>query len=142
MLNMTTRLAVEIQNMPPWDVDLNDTKPQQDSLTISDLLPSLDDSKELKRRGIQYIMRFLVAEFPSLSHLQSLVQQEKSPHPVQKTVYSPMTILFRDEKYKAETIEILEELNRNTQLTGKSEVYYFNVVRSIQVFKEQTLTYR
>lgn len=42
MLNVTTRLAVSIRNIPPWDFDWIDTTPQKHwrDLTVDDLLPS------------------------------------------------------------------------------------------------------
>ena len=71
MLNMTARLAIEIKNLPDWEVDWNDTTPQRDptKLTISDLLPSEADGAELEKRAVQHIMHTLVEEFPCLADL-------------------------------------------------------------------------
>ena len=76
MLNLTARLAVKIQNLPNWDVDWSDTRPQRSSqsLTISDFLPSEDDAEQLRKRAHHYIMKFLVTEFSSeLSDLKRTV---------------------------------------------------------------------
>lgn len=67
-------------------------------------------------------MELLVQEFASLQHLTCLVPARKSPHPVQTPQVAPMAILFRDEKYKAETIEIIRQLMDDAKLSGKSEV--------------------
>ena len=37
-----------------------------------------------------------------------------------------MKILFRDEKYKSETIEILLQLAKDAELSGKPEVLYYS----------------
>lgn len=83
MLNLTARLAVAINNLPDWEVDWTDTAPQRnpDTLSISDILPSAADGEEIRKRAIHYIMQFLVTQFESLKHLQSLV-----PHKVAHTL--------------------------------------------------------
>ena len=54
MINSTACLAVKIQNLPDWDVDWFDTKPQQSrqALTISDILPSAEDASVLEKRAV------------------------------------------------------------------------------------------
>lgn len=124
MLNLTARLAIAINNLPDWEVDWTDTAPQRnpDTLSISDILPSAADGEEIRKRAIHYIMQFLVTQFESLKHLQSLVPPQSSPHPVARSTVIPMKILFKDEKYKAETIDILKQLLIDAELTGKPEV--------------------
>ena len=75
MLNMTSRLAVDIRFMPNWEVDWMDTTPQRDTatLTISDLLPDENDGLVLQKRANEYIMRFLTTEYQNLSYLQPLL---------------------------------------------------------------------
>ena len=124
MLNMTARLPVEIKNLPHWTIDWTDTTPQRDpaTLTISDLLPSEADGQELNKRAVQHIMSFLVEEFSSISYLTALIPPEESPHKTCKSTIVPMKILFKDEKYKSETTEILDKLVIDAQLSGKPEV--------------------
>ena len=123
MLNMTARLAVEMKCLPPWEVDWTDTKPQRDTstLTISDLLPNESDGLILEERGVDFIMQFLVTEFKSLNHLQPLLPSKEGPN-VSRSNVVPMKLLFLDEKYKAETTEILARIASDAQLSGKPEV--------------------
>ena len=67
-------------------------------------------------------MEILISEFKSLDDLQSHLPQRGSPHPIWKTVVVPMQILFKDEKLKAETIDILLELMKNAELSGEPQV--------------------
>ena len=125
MLNMTARLAVEIKVLPDWDVDWSDTAPQRDpaSLRISDILPTNDDGIMLRKKATQHIMQVLVDDFPSLADLKQLL-----PTPVRvsgtRSNVVPMKILFQDEKYKSETIDILTRLVKDAELSGKPEVYH------------------
>ena len=124
MLNVTARLAVAINNLPDWRVDWDDTKPQRQrsSLTVEDFIPTVDDATALNESAIQYTMEFLVQEFTSLENLECYVPVRKSPYPVQTPQVAPMEILFRDEKYKAETIEIIRQLMNDANLSGTPEV--------------------
>ena len=74
MLNVTSRLALRIRHLPPFEFDWSDTTPQRscDTLTIKDFLPSEED---VKQRATQYIMGFLVKSFTSLSDLAKFVLQ-------------------------------------------------------------------
>ena len=60
MLNMTARLAIEIRNLPDWEIDWDDTTPQRDpaTLTISDLLPGEADGVELRREQFTTLCAF------------------------------------------------------------------------------------
>ena len=93
MLNLTARLALKIQNLPNWDFDWSDTRPQQSrqSLTISNFLPSEDDAQQLKKRAILYMMEFLATEFKSLADLKQFIPSQQSLHPVQKSVVVPFS---------------------------------------------------
>lgn len=124
MLNLTSRIALKIQNWPDWDVNWNDRQPQKPRsvLTCSDFLPDDNDAVELQKHAVQYVMEFLVSEFKSLKALQSHVPVRHSPHPVQKTTVVPMQILFKDEKYKSDTIDILSQLMKDASLTGQPQV--------------------
>lgn len=125
---MTARLAVEIRNLPDWDVDWNDTTPQCDptSLTITDILPSECDGVILRKRAIRHVMHILVEEFPSLANMQTLLPSSDTQS-IRKSNVVPMKILFKDEKYKSETIDILIQLARDGKLSGKPEVSYASV---------------
>ena len=124
MLNVTARLAVKVENLPGWDVDWDDITPQRSrsSLSCDHFLPSKDDADALNKAAVQYIMEFLVEEFHCLNDLKPIVPCRQSPHPVRSPTVAPMPILFRDEKYKAETVEILRELMADAKLTGNSQV--------------------
>ena len=124
MLNLTARLAVQIQHLPDWEIDWNDTTPQRDpsTLTITDILPNEGDGQKLKKRAVQYVMQFLVTEFSCLNHLESFLQNKESPHCVNKSNVVPIKMLFKDEKYQAETVDILSRLVVDAQLSGKPEV--------------------
>ena len=124
MLNVTARLAVKIQNLPDWDVDWNDSTPQQprSNLTCEHFLPSIDDTDALHKAAVQYVMEVLVQEFDSLAHLKPLVPCRQSPHPVKLPTVAPMSILFKDEKYKAETVDIIRELMVDARLSGDPQV--------------------
>ena len=134
MLNMTARLAVEMKCLPPWEVDWTDTKPQRDTstLTISDLLPNESDGLIMEERGVDFIMQFLVTEFKSLNHLQPLLPSKEGPN-VSRSNVVPIKLLFLDEKYKAETTEILARIASDAQLSGKPEVgTYYGVMSCAQ----------
>ena len=95
---MLAPLAVKVQNLPDWNVDWEDTKPQQprSSLTCDDFLPSKDDADALNKSAIHFIMEFLVEEFHSLHHLKPHLSGHQSPHQVKCPKVAPMPILFRD----------------------------------------------
>lgn len=124
MLNVTARLAVRIENLPDWDVDWNDITPQRSrsSLTCDDFLPSIDDATALNAMATQYTMEFLVEEFDCLHDLKPHVPCHQSPHPTRSPNVAPMAILFKDEKYKAETVEIIRELMADAKLSGNPQV--------------------
>ena len=67
-------------------------------------------------------MEILVSEFKSLSPLQPLLPQQELLHPVQKSEVVPMKVLFKDEKYKDETLDILTQLMKDAKLTGDPQV--------------------
>ena len=124
MLNITSRLAVQIQHLPGWTVDWSDETPQRSrsSLTIADFMPTEEDAHELEKRAIDYIMKFLVKEFVDLTDLKGFVPAEKVLHPVQTSQVVPMQVLFKDEKYIADTIDILSQLMHDAKLTGNPQV--------------------
>ena len=124
MLNLTSRIAVQIQNLPDWDIDWTDTRPQKprSSLTCSHFLPNDSDAAELHKRAIQRIMEVLVSEFISPSDLQTFLPPQESPHATSKSVVVPMQIVFKDEKYKSETTEILSNLMKDAAPDGQPQV--------------------
>ena len=124
MLNVTARIAVKIENLPDWDVDWDDTTPQcsRRDLNCDHFLPSTDDATALNKAATQYIMEFLVEEFDCLHDLRSLVPCCQNPNPVKSPTVAPMAILFRDEKYKAETVEIIRKLMTDAELSGNPQV--------------------
>lgn len=137
MLNVTARLAVKIDNLPDWDVDWDDITPQRprSSLTCDHFLPSTDDTDALNEAAVQYIMEFLVEEFDCLHDLKQYVPCRQSPHPVRSPTVAPMPILFRDEKYTAETVEIIRELMADAKLSGNSQVYTYIIIHTLYYMK-------
>ena len=83
----------------------------------------LADARELKERAVLFMMRFLVKEISALSDLKDLVPSESPLHPVQKTEAIPIYMLFKDEKYTSETVEILAQLIIDASLTGQPQVH-------------------
>ena len=124
MLNITSRLAVNIRYTPDWDFDWSDDSPQisRESLTASDFMLSESDAEEMSQRAINFMMRFLVTNFSTFSDLKSFAPEERSLHPTVKTEVTPMKVLFRDEKYISETIEILSQLFDEAKLYGEHQV--------------------
>ena len=113
-MNVTTRIAVKITNLPPFDFDFDwaDTAPQRpaSSLVIEDFLPSSSDGKHLHERAVEYVAKFLVRQFSALKGLQKLCVQQTPAGDPQKTTIIPMAVMHRDEKYTEETIRILQDL--------------------------------
>ena len=124
MLNITARLAVRLKNRPDWDFDWSDTSPQKSrqSLSVSDILPSEDDATQLQMLAKQYMMKFIVKEFKDLAGLKKYLPPKVPLHPVEKSDVVPMKVLFKDEKYTKETIDILTQLMVDAALTGDSQV--------------------
>lgn len=125
MLNITARLAVRLRHLPDWDVDWSDTSPQKSrqSLTISDILPDEDDAAQLHLQATHYMMNFLVKEFKDLAGLKKYVPPRDLLHPVKKSEVVPMKVLFKDEKYTSETIDILSQFMNDASLNGDSQVH-------------------
>ena len=124
MVNVTTRIAVRIKHLPPFDFDWGDTTPQKprDRLTVDDVLPSKSDGDQLFQRAVKYVMEFLVHHFSSLKDLK-LATDECAPCPEKSTVV-PMPLLQRDEKYIDETINILHDYIHDCNFIGHSQVRF------------------
>ena len=91
-------------------------------MTISDFLPDERDATELKSRAIQYVMRILVQDFSDLQDLAQYAPTKQPFHPPQKSEVAPMKVLFKDEKFTSETIDILSKLAEDGSLKGNSQV--------------------
>ena len=102
MRNTTTRIAVEIKNLPGYEFDWNDHTPQcpVESLTEDDILPSENDGIIIYNRMVAYVKKFLIDTLDSLEHLRSNNHAPEAHG--QKSVVIPMKLLFRDEKYTDE----------------------------------------
>jgi len=120
MLNATSRLAVRIQHSPDWEVDWEDTKPKKSrrELKLHDILPSEADGEEFHRRAVHFVMQLFVTEFDS----RKRVSPEKQAFPPTRTDVARMRILFRDEKYTSENVEILKETAKDANLHGNPQV--------------------
>ncbi len=122
--NLTSRLAIKICYLPDFAFSWSDSTPQQPRslLKIDDFLPSEMDAAILKERSVCYMMRFLVEAFTNLKDLSALILPVEPLHPVAKSEVAPMKILFKDEKYKSATIEILTRLLDDASLSGEEQV--------------------
>ena len=124
MENTTTRLAVQIQNHPPFPFSWDDTSPQKSrrELKEEDILPNESDGHHLYQRMLTFMMEFLVKELTSLSSLRQFLPAKQNP-PVHKSVVMPMKLLFRDEKYTDENIQIMLQLFKDGDLDGSPQVH-------------------
>ena len=127
MTNLTSRLAIKIRYLPDFDFNWSDITPQgtRASLTIGQFLPSESDCCILKERAVHFMMTFLVENFPSLKHLLKFIPTPEPLHPVLTSEIIPMKILFKDEKCKSETIEILSQLLLDAGLSGHQQVFVY-----------------
>ena len=123
MLNTTTRLAILIQNLPTWEFSWDDTAPQKSrqSVTLEELLPNGEDGQQLIDRAVAYTMTLLVEAFPSLADLKQFVPLTNTSE-VEKSTVLAMKVLFRDEIYTAENIQILLQYVKDCNLSGNSQV--------------------
>ena len=123
-MNVTARLAANIRYLPNFPFDWSDTQHQRSrqSLTVDDFLPSKDDAQQLQQRATHYLMEFLVEHFSDLAHLRKFVPPSQPLHPPMKSEIVPMKILFKDEKLKSDTIDILSQLLTDADLDGKPQV--------------------
>ena len=124
MLNVTSRLAIEIRDVPN-EVDWFDQCPQdsRSKLTAADILPGIDDALAIQQRALVFLQIFLTSEFDDLHDLQSFVPPAHSSSPVEKNPeIVPMKILFRDEKYVAENVAILGDLVKDAHLNQSDQV--------------------
>ena len=79
-------------------------------------------------------MRFLVNEFTGLEDLKKYVpnhqhqhqHQHQQLHPVVRTEVVPQKVLFKDEKYIQEMIDILSQLIEDANLNGDPLVHKIN----------------
>ena len=112
-------------SIPDFPFEWSDTKPQRShqSLTIDDFLPSSEDAMKLQQNAAQYLMSFLVENFTDLADLQSYVPPMEPIHPPEKSEVVPMKILFKDEKLKSDTIDILTQLMMDANLDGTPQVH-------------------
>ena len=140
MLNTTTRLAIGINNLPPWEFDWSDNRPQKSrhTLTLSEVLPNAEDGQQLYDRAVSYTMKLLVESFPSLEKLKPLISTGNSTS-VKKSVVVPMKILFKDEKYIDDNIQILQQYIEDGNLSGNAQASQCLV--TLHSFKHTDLLY-
>ena len=121
--------------MPEWEVDWDDTKPQKPrrELQLHDILPSEADGEEFHRRAVHFVMQLLVTEFDSISNLSRYLPPETPVFPAAKTNVVPMQLLFRDEKYTSENVEILRETAKDANLQGSPQVLDMDISALIRI---------
>ena len=126
MMNVTTRIAIEITELPPFEFRWDDLTPQRptSSLSIDDILPSAEDGRLLYDRATKFVSQFLLQNFPALKGLAKMMSQlEASSEPAcTKSNIISMSLLQRDEKYTDETIAILHDFKRDCKMTGTAQV--------------------
>ena len=123
MQNTTTRLAIEVQKLPPFPFSWNDRAPQKDRLTLKeeDVLPNQEDGLILHGRMVQYVMGFLVEQFATLRGLKDLLPKRGKEHTKSSNVV-PMKLLFQDESRTDDNIQILHQLAQDANLSGSPQV--------------------
>ena len=126
MRNYTTRLAVKIQHLSPYDFDWSNNLPQRsrESLQEENILADEEDGVVLHKRMVQFMMQFLVTEFSDLQNLSQFSPSLSGPHTVEKSVVVPMKMLFCDEKYTDENILILHQFIEDAALSGHPQVIF------------------
>ena len=95
-------------------------------------MPDEEDAAKFTRLAVEYTMRFLVKDFPSLYTVRNSLSELQPLHPVMKTEAVPRKVLFKDEKYIHETIAILFQLIDDANLQGDPQVQlavYSNRIR-------------
>lgn len=129
MRNTTTRLAIQIDHLPPYDFSWDDYTPQKkrSDLTVDDVFPNVEDGRMLFERATQYTMRVLVEDFPALSGLKKFVAKVDQGSAVHTSTIVPMKLLFKDEKYTDDNIQILQEYSTECNLVGNPQVYTLHV---------------
>ena len=124
MCNTTTRLAIGIDHLPPYDFSWEDCTLQKmrNDLTLDEIFPNVDDGRVLFERAVQYTAQVLVEEFPTFSNLRQFVVSPDRSSAVHKSRVIPMKLLFKDEKYTDDNIQILQQYSRECNLTGSPQV--------------------
>ena len=124
MCNTTTRLAIGIDHLPSYDFSWEDCTPQKmrNDLTLDEIFPIVDDGRVLFERAVQYTAQVLVKEFPTFSNLRQFVVSPDRSSAMHKSRVIPMKLLFKDEKYTDDNIQILQQYSRECNLTGSPQV--------------------
>jgi hypothetical protein len=91
MLNTTTRSAVSIWNLPPWEFSWTDTSPQKawHELSVDDIIPGPQDGQQFFDRAVVYTMRLLVEVFPCLAGLAKFLPTMDVASPILKSTVIP-----------------------------------------------------
>ena len=86
MLNMTSRLAIDIRYIPEH-VNWSDKNPQgiRSELIAAEILPGPDDAAILQKRALTYLQHFLVSEFADLFQLRPFLPDPHPTYPVKKS---------------------------------------------------------
>ena len=76
----------------------------------------------LHERATQYTMRIMVEEFPTFKNLSKFVASLDQSSAVHNSTIVPMKLLFKDEKYTDDNIQILQEYITECNLAGNPQV--------------------
>ena len=89
--------------------------------SVDDLLPNEEDGQALFEKAVLYTMQVITENFPSIGSLKKFLPSPEitCPH---KSVVVPQKVLFRDEKYTDENIQILRQYIKDCKFTGNPQV--------------------
>ena len=107
------------------------------TLTLSEVLTNAEDGQQLYDRAVAYT-KLLVEPFPSLEKLKPLISTGNSTS-VKKSVVVLMKILFKDEKYIDDNIQILQQYIEDGNLSGNAQVSQCLI--TLHSFKHTDLLY-
>ncbi|XP_062501053.1 uncharacterized protein LOC134178235 isoform X1 [Corticium candelabrum] len=121
MWNMTTRLVIQIDDIPADQPTATATKRRQD-LKEEDILPSSKDADEIYENATSYLMFFLTSKFDYLQHLTSVCPRPVPYKTPTKAVVAPLEILDINERSTDGNIQVLENFARDTEKSETTPV--------------------
>lgn len=126
MENTTSRIAIRIQNYPPYEVDWADNSSQRSrrDLREKDILPNDEDGQILYDHMLKFVMSFTVKKLKSLSDLLQFLPSPSDCSHAHKSEVVPLKLLFMDEKSIDENIQILVQYTKDASLDGSAQVPY------------------
>ena len=120
MWNMTTRLAFQVDHLPPSEYLATAHIPQgpRSMLTAKDLLPSDTDEQLFTYRAGVIVKRLLVKTFTHFKGLSQHISKDEPPFTTHKSRIHPLAMLNIDEATTDGNIEILSQFQQLLKLDG------------------------